>query len=151
MDDDRNEDLVALGLKSRNEWVREFFHDSFYNAMYALTKQSISLKLQSLLNSEIFRKVLCSSDMSYVGSRDNSIDLRELINKKKILLFNLSKWVLWSEVSSIIWRFIVAMVQSVAISRWDDRFQDDLGFKSWEFEKSYTWNRVYGSGKKKRK
>jgi hypothetical protein len=149
MDDERNEDLVALGLKSKNEWVREFFQDSFYSSMYSLTKQSISLKLQSLLNSEIFRKVLCSNDFSYWGSRDNSIDLRELINKKKILLFNLSKWVLWSEVSSIIWRFIVAMIQSVAISRWDDSFKDDLGFQSWEFETSYTWNRVYGNSKRR--
>jgi len=103
-----NEDLVELWTKSINPSVASFFKVNFNDAIYSITKQSISVKIQSLLNSYPFTKIVTSK---------NTINLKELIDQKKIIIFNLSKWLLGSDVSQALWRFIVALTQSIAISR----------------------------------
>lgn len=103
-----NEDLVELGIKNVNPSISSFFKSNFHDAIYSVTKQSITVKIQSLLNSHIFTKITTSK---------NTINLQKLINKKKIIIFNLSKWLLWSDVSQALWRFIVALTQGIAISR----------------------------------
>ena len=103
-----NEDLVTLGTKSLNPSIANFFKYNFNDQIYSITKQSISVKIQSLLNSHIFTKITTSN---------NTVNLKELIDDKKIIIFNLSKWLLGSEVSQALWRFIVALTQSIAISR----------------------------------
>lgn len=103
-----NEDLVELWIKSLNPSIANFFKTNFHDPIYSVTKQSITVKIQSLLNSHTFTKIVTSN---------NTINLSELINQKKIIIFNLSKWLLWSDVSQALWRFIVALTQSIAISR----------------------------------
>ena len=103
-----NEDLVALWTKSLNPSIANFFKYNFNDQIYSITKQSISVKIQSLLNSHIFTKIATSN---------NTVNLKELIDDKKIIIFNLSKWLLGSDVSQALWRFIVALTQSIAISR----------------------------------
>ena len=103
-----NEDLVELWTKSLNPSIANFFKYNFNDQIYSITKQSISVKIQSLLNSHIFTKIATSN---------NTVNLKELIDDKKIIIFNLSKWLLWSDVSQALWRFIVALTQSIAISR----------------------------------
>jgi len=103
-----NEDLVELWTKSINPSVADFFRTNFNDAIYSITKQSITVKIQSLLNSYPFTKIVTSN---------NTINLKELIDQKKIIIFNLSKWMMWSDVSQALWRFIVALTQSIAISR----------------------------------
>ena len=105
---DNNEDLVELGLKSINPSISNFFKYHFNDPIYSITKQSINVKIQSLLNSHIFTKITTSN---------KTINLKELIENEKIIIFNLSKWLLWSDVSQALWRFIVALSQSIAISR----------------------------------
>ena len=103
-----NEDLVALGTKSLNPSISSFFKNNFHDPIYSITKQSITVKIQSLLNSHTFTKITSSN---------HTINLKELIDDKKIIIFNLSKWLLWSDVSQALGRFIVAMTQAIAISR----------------------------------
>jgi len=103
-----NEDLIELWKKEKNPAVAEFFANSFNSPIYSITKQSIAVKIQSLLNSHIFTNITTT---------EQTINLKSLINTKKVIVFNLSKWMLWSEVSQAIWRFIVALVQSIAINR----------------------------------
>lgn len=103
-----NEDLVELGIKSLNPSISNFFKTNFHDPIYSVTKQSITVKIQSLLNSYTFTKITTSKD---------TINLEKLINQRKIIVFNLSKWLLWSDVSQALWRFIVALTQSIAISR----------------------------------
>ena len=105
---ENNEDLVALWTKSKNPAVASFYKDNFNSPIYSITKQSIAVKIQSLLNSHIFTKIT---------SVNETINLKWLISQKKIIVFNLSKWMLWSDVSQAIGRFIVALVQSIAINR----------------------------------
>lgn len=103
-----NEDLVELGIKSKNPSISNFFKTNFHDPIYSVTKQSITVKIQSLLNSYTFTKITTSKD---------TINLEELINQRKIIVFNLSKGLLWSDVSQALGRFIVALTQSIAISR----------------------------------
>ena len=105
---ENNEDLVVLGTKSGNPAVAQFFKDNFNSPIYSITKQSIAVKIQSLLNSHIFTNIT---------SINETINLKGLISQKKIIVFNLSKWMLWSDVSQALGRFIVALVQSIAINR----------------------------------
>ena len=105
---DNNEDLVALWTKAKNPAVASFFKDNFNAPIYSITKQSIAVKIQSLLNSHIFTNIT---------SVNQTINLRWLISQKKIIVFNLSKWMLWSDVSQALGRFIVALTQSIAINR----------------------------------
>ena len=105
---DNNDDLVALWTKSKNPSVASFFANNFNSPIYSITKQSIAVKIQSLLNSHIFTNIT---------SVNQTINLKWLISSKKVIVFNLSKWMLWSDVSQAIWRFIVALVQSIAINR----------------------------------
>jgi len=105
---ENNEDLVALWTKSSNPAVAQFFKDNFNSPIYSITKQSIAVKIQSLLNSHIFTNIT---------SVNETINLKKLISQKKIIVFNLSKWMLGSDVSQALWRFIVALVQSIAINR----------------------------------
>ena len=105
---ENNEDLVALWTKSGNPAVAQFFKDNFNSPIYSITKQSIAVKIQSLLNSHIFTNIT---------SVNETINLKGLISQKKIIVFNLSKWMLGSDVSQALWRFIVALVQSIAINR----------------------------------
>ncbi|RLA71920.1 MAG: hypothetical protein DRG78_24555 [Epsilonproteobacteria bacterium] len=77
-----NEDLVELGTKSINPSVASFFRVNFNDSIYTITKQSITVKIQSLLNSYPFTKIVTSK---------NTVNLKELIDQKKIIIFNLSK------------------------------------------------------------
>lgn len=105
---ENNEDLVALWTKSNNPAVVQFFKENFNSPIYSITKQSIAVKIQSLLNFHIFTNIT---------SVNESINIKGLISQKKIIVFNLSKWMLWSDVSMALGRFIVALVQSIAINR----------------------------------
>jgi hypothetical protein len=77
-----NEDLVELGKQSFNPSISNFFKNNFNDQIYSITKQAIAVKIQSLLNSYTFTKITTS---------DKTINLKELIDEKKIIIFNLSK------------------------------------------------------------
>ncbi len=108
MNDDLNKDLVEEGLKSPNPAHRDFFKYAFYNRTYTPTKQSIFTKIQSLLNSQIFHNLV-------IGK--STIDLEKLINRKKILIFNLSKGKLGTDTSEAFGRLIIALLNSIALKR----------------------------------
>ena len=103
-----NADLVELGKRSKNPSVSEFFNNQFHSPIYSITKQSIAVKIQSLLNSFVFTKIT---------NVNKTIEIKSLILKKKIIVFNLSKWMLWSDVSMALGRFVVALIQSIVINR----------------------------------
>jgi hypothetical protein len=77
-----NEDLIEHGMQSKNPSIANFFRYHFNDQIYSITKQSISVKIQSLLNSHTFTKITTSK---------TTINLKELIEQNKIIIFNLSK------------------------------------------------------------
>lgn len=108
MNDERNSDLVELGKASQNQAQRLFFRDRFYERTFSVTKASISTKLQSLLNSQIFYNLT-------VGR--STVDVEELLNSKKLVIFNLSKGKVGDGTSEAFGRFILALLQSAILKR----------------------------------
>lgn len=81
MDDNNNQDLVALGTQSPNPQHRTLFQTRFYNKMYSATKHGLYTRMQVLLNEPIFQNLI---------SNTTTLKLKQLINQKKIILFKLS-------------------------------------------------------------
>jgi hypothetical protein len=145
MDDSRNQDLVALGQKNPNPEHRNLFKYKFHDDGYKATKHGIYTRIQILLNDPIFQKLI---------SDKTTIDLEQLTNEKKIILFKLSLGEVGSESVEAFGRFIVGMMRVIALKRSDtpkhlrvpihlyiDEFQN---FVSDDIEKVLTQLRKYG-------
>ena len=108
MDDSKNQDLVALGLQSPNPSHQEFFKQAFLKSDYRITKQSIYTRIQSLLNHRIFYHLI---------NGKSTLDLKQVMDKSKILILNLSQGKMGSEMASIYGKFIIAQLTSIALRR----------------------------------
>lgn len=109
MDDERNEDLLDFADKHCvNQTVKDFFHYDFSKRTYNPTKQSIKTKLQSLFNTTIFLKFLTG---------ENTLDLTELMNQRKLIIFNLSAGKLSNQTSDVMGKFILAKIKEAAFER----------------------------------
>lgn len=108
MDSERNQDLIQLGLQSPNEEVRDFFEHRFSANEFYKTKVSIATRIQRLLNSTAFRNVVLGK---------NTINLQKELEQQKLIIFNLSKGRIGSRASGAIGRFLVSMIQNMALER----------------------------------
>jgi len=108
MDDNYNKDLVALGKKSPHKRHRTFFEREFHNSLLNISKSSIRIKLQSLLNYPTFANILCGK---------STIDLEHELNSGKVILFNLSKGRIGDETSKAFGAFLVAFMSGIAMKR----------------------------------
>ncbi|KAA3636349.1 MAG: DUF87 domain-containing protein [Bacteroidetes bacterium] len=105
MDDDRNADLVKLGLESDH---RAFFENLFFFKKYATSKESIATRIQQLLNVRQFRQLTCGK---------STIDLESAMNRGKHVVVNLSKANVSEKIVPVIGRFIVSMMLGYAFKR----------------------------------
>lgn len=80
MVDGLNEDLVAAGVQSHKHG--EFFKYKFSENNLLISRQGIYQKLMNLLNFSVFADFFCGK---------STIDIRQAIEDKKVILFNLSK------------------------------------------------------------
>lgn len=112
MDDENNSHLVERGKASPLPNHRDFFNTSFYKTGYNPTKLSIYTKLQTLLNSYTFFQLV---------NGKSTVNLKEEINKGKVLIFSLSKGIIGTEVSNAMGRLIIAIIKSIALSRADGK------------------------------
>jgi len=109
MDDNRNDDLVALGSKSQNPTIRDFFASgAFFNTTYNRTKTALATRIQALFSSDPFYRLL-------VGK--STINIRELMNSRKLVVFNLAKGNLGKQTSQALGRFLVTLIHSEAMQR----------------------------------
>lgn len=108
MDDNSNKALVEEGLKSPNPHHRDFFKNGFFKPTYKTTKASLYTKLQSLLNSYTFSNLLCGK---------STIDLESALNSGKVVIFNLSKGEMGTEISQAYGRFILGVIEGIALKR----------------------------------
>ncbi len=105
-DDNRNGDLIELGKQGS---YRDFFNHFFLDKKYDITKASLKTKLQSLLNSQIFKNITCGK---------STIDIKNLLNTTdNLILFNLSKGKIGAEQSEAFGRFIIAIIQAFIMMR----------------------------------
>lgn len=145
MDDEKNEDLIKLGQRSPNPQHAKLFKDKFNSKGYEATKHGIYTRIQTLLNDPIFQNLL---------SNKTTVNLKELIEQKKTILFKLSLGEGGSESMEAFGRFVVGMLRIIAIQRskipienrtstffYIDEFQN---FVSEDIEKALTQLRKYG-------
>ncbi len=107
MDDGNNADLVELGKQSPNSQHQALFIHKFNSQLFSATKHGIYTRMQMLLNDPIFQNLI---------SNKTSIQLKKMINSKKIILFKLSLGRSGSESIQSYWRFIVGLLRIIAIS-----------------------------------
>jgi hypothetical protein len=109
MNDERNTDLVELGKNSKNKSHALFFKEKFHETNLKPTKQSISIKTQSLLHNEVFANI--------IARPKSTIDLKNAIESGKAIIINCAKGNLGDQISEAFGRFIVALISNIAISR----------------------------------
>ncbi|MBF0382736.1 MAG: ATP-binding protein [Magnetococcales bacterium] len=108
MDENTNEIWITRGLKSENPMHRRFFKYGFHRPNLSATKNSVYIKLQQILNSEPLYRMLCGK---------STINIREIMNSKKLVVWNLSPGDAGDDPAIIFGRFVIAIVQSLALMR----------------------------------
>lgn len=101
------EKRLEIGKKCKIESHRRFFKEEFENPIYARTKGSIYTKIQSLLNSTVFFNMT---------TWESTIRLEQLLRKWSIVVFKLSKGIIWDEVSITLWKLLIAQIKRIAMS-----------------------------------
>lgn len=81
MDDNNNVDLLALAQHSPNPQHRMLFRHKFNSPLFSATKHGIYTRLQVILNDPTFQNLI---------SNTTTVNLKQLIEEKKIILFKLS-------------------------------------------------------------
>jgi len=112
-----------------------------------ISRQGIYQKLQNLLNFSVFTDFFCG---------DSTIDIKQVIDEKKVIVFNLSKGRLGDFSSSYIGMMIVAIIQNLIFHRaginaelrtptriYIDEFQDFVNKSS---EEIFVQGRKYNVG-----
>jgi hypothetical protein len=105
-----NADLVELGKEAPNQAHAQFFQSMFNDKSYEPTKRSIYTRIQSLLNSNAFRRI--------TSGRDGVIDFNVTLNSpRNFVVVKLPKGSLGAEVSSALGRFIIAQIKTIGLIR----------------------------------
>ena len=99
---------VHLGKQSHIASHKKFFQKEFHHRLYDYTKNSLSTKLQSLLNSPTFH--------NYTTGQ-STINLERCIRQGKIILFNLSKGCMGTQVSTTLGKLLIAKIKGIAFQR----------------------------------
>lgn len=108
MRDSENAELVEYAITHSNAGQQHFFNNAFYDSNYTPTKKALYTKLQSLFNSHTFFSLT-------IGK--STLDIKQAMDSKKTVVFNLSKGILGGQTSKAIGRFIVALVQGFSFER----------------------------------
>jgi len=108
LNNDHNDELVALGRKSKRKAIARFFEREFNDSLFVPTKQSVRTKLQSLFNTGTFYEMV---------NGKSTINLKQAIEQKKTILFNLAKGIIGNEASEALGRLVIANLQGIAIRR----------------------------------
>jgi len=114
MDKKHNHDLIRYGQEHLPfEGHRTFFKERFFSNLYDSTKEALINRFQHLLNVPTIKNFTCGP---------STFDLEALIDKKKVVIFNLSIAGASRDAVTVIGQFITALVQSYAIRR--DKLQN---------------------------
>lgn len=103
-----NTDLIELGTKDNNQTTADFFKNEFQNETYKHTKNGIYDRLQGLLKNQIFAGITTGK---------STIKVANSINQNKVLIFNLSRGGIGTEVSQAFGRLIISIVQITGLQR----------------------------------
>jgi hypothetical protein len=103
-----NTDLIDLGTKDHNQTTADFFRNEFENETYKHTKNGIYDRLQGLLKNQIFAGLTTGK---------STVNVPNSINSNKVLILNLSRGGIGTEVSQAFGRLIISIVQITGLQR----------------------------------
>ena len=108
LDFQANSDLVELGKNMPNQEIRRFFQTKFTIRDLAPSIPGLESRLYRMATSGLFMKLVCGK---------STINLKQAMNEKKIVVFNLSKGILGDDLSKIFGRFILTSIYNMIFSR----------------------------------
>ncbi|NVJ92346.1 MAG: DUF87 domain-containing protein [Methylocystaceae bacterium] len=108
LNDDYNAEWVELGKRSNRRTVSSFFDKEFHNSSFQTSKESLRNKLQSLFSSSAFCDLV---------NGKSTVDLKQAIDDRSIILFNLSKGRIGTDASEALGRFVIASLKGIAMRR----------------------------------
>lgn len=108
MRDEENQELVEYAIHTSTAGNRHFFSSAFYDRSLTPTKNALYTKIQSLLTSETFYRLT-------IGK--STVNIAELMDSKKTVVFNLSKGLIGQQTSPAFGRFIMGMIQGYSFAR----------------------------------
>jgi hypothetical protein len=103
-----NADLIDLGTKDHNQTTADFFRNEFENETYKHTKNGIYDRLQGLLKNQIFAGLTTGK---------STVNIPNSINTNKVVILNLSRGGIGTEVSQAFGRLIISIVQIAGLQR----------------------------------
>jgi len=103
-----NADLIDLGTKDNNQTTADFFRNEFENETYKHTKNGIYDRLQGLLKNQIFAGLTTGK---------STVNITNSINTNKVVILNLSRGGIGTEVSQAFGRLIISIVQITGLQR----------------------------------
>lgn len=103
-----NADLIDLGTKDHNQTTADFFRNEFENETYKHTKNGIYDRLQGLLKNQIFAGLTTGK---------STVNIPNSINTNKVIILNLSRGGIGTEVSQAFGRLIISIVQITGLQR----------------------------------
>lgn len=108
MDDEKNEELINLGLKSPIKAHRDFFKNQFKKRKFTRTKDALATKLQILLNNPTFTNLITGK---------STFDLEKALNSKnKIIIFRFPKGKMRKTLEPAA-KLIMALIQGIVFKR----------------------------------
>ena len=108
MDDNLNADLIELGKKTPNVAHKNFFVTNFSNKDYGVSKRGIYTRLQHLLNSPTFAQMMTGK---------STVNLREAVNKRKLIVLSLAKGDMGTKISTYFGKVVLSLLQVMALQR----------------------------------
>ena len=103
-----NADLIDLGTKDHNQTTADFFRNEFENETYKHTKNGIYDRLQGLLKNQIFAGLTTGK---------STVNITNSINTNKVVILNLTRGGIGTEVSQAFGRLIISIVQITGLQR----------------------------------
>ena len=109
MDDNNNGDLVKFASENLpNINHQSFFKNGYKNKSLSVTKQALYTKIQTLLNSTIFSKLIQGR---------STLDFEKELNSGKLIVINLSKGLMGELASKFFGALVIALINYIVLKR----------------------------------
>jgi hypothetical protein len=105
---DDNKDLIELGKNAPNRAHSEFFKNGFHQKNFDTTKRGIYTRIQTLLNSDIFNRLI---------SPHATLDIEKALEDGKFIIMSLSRGGIGKDVSSAFGRLVLAKIKNAGFRR----------------------------------
>ena len=109
-------------------YVKDPVIKDFWEKEFAKRSERFSSEAISPIMNKVWQFVSSSIVRNIFWQQKSTISIKDIMDKNKILLVNLSKWLIWEDNSSMIWSFIVSQIQLETMKRANIPMKDRKNF-----------------------